>query len=64
LKDYFDIYVLSMGEAFDRGVLGRAVGDTFRRRGTGLPSGVPVGLSVTFAEEPGKAAQWRSFLNR
>ena len=64
MKDYFDIYVLSMGEAFDRGVLGRAVGDTFRRRGTGLPSGVPVGLSVTFAEEPGKAAQWRSFLNR
>jgi predicted nucleotidyltransferase component of viral defense system len=64
MKDYFDIYVLSMGEAFDRSVLGRAVGDTFRRRGTEWPSRVPAGLSAAFAEEPGKATQWRGFLHK
>jgi len=64
MKDYFDVYVLSMGEAFDRSVLGRAVGDTFRCRGTEWPSRVPAGLSAAFAEEPGKATQWRGFLRK
>lgn len=64
LKDYFDIYVLSMRGAFDRAVLGHAISETFRRRGTDLPSRLPVGLSSLYAEEPGRNAQWRGFLSK
>ncbi len=64
MKDYFDIYVLSLRGAFDQSVLARAIGETFRRRGTKLPSGLPVGLSAAYAEERGKTAQWRGFLAR
>lgn len=64
MKDYFDIYVLSMREAFDRAMLGHAISEAFRRRGTELPSGLPVGLSAAYALEPGKTAQWRGFLAR
>lgn len=64
LKDYFDIYALSMNERFELLVLSRAVKDTFERRGTPLPSESPMGLTQAFVDEPGKLLQWRSFLNK
>ena len=64
LKDYYDIYVLSMNERFELSVLSRAVKDTFERRSTPLPSETPMGLRQAFVVEPGKSPQWRSFLNK
>jgi len=64
LKDYFDIYVLSMNVSFELSVLSRAVKDTFERRGTPPPSEPPMGLTQAFVDEPGKPLQWRSFLNK
>ena len=62
LKDYFDIYILSAREPFELQVLSRAVRDTFERRGTPIPSGLPEGLLRVFVDEPGRMLQWRSFL--
>ena len=64
MKDYFDIYVLSEHESFDGHVLRNAVCDTFKRRGTTIPDGLPMALSREFATDPGKVAQWVGFLRR
>ncbi len=63
MKDYFDIHILSMHRTFDRSVLRQAVRDTFARRGTATPAEIPIGLTSAFAREPGKALQWRSYLD-
>jgi predicted nucleotidyltransferase component of viral defense system len=64
MKDYFDIYTLLEHKAFESSVLFQAVRDTFGRRRTPIPAELPQGLTRAFAEEPGKATQWRSFLKR
>ncbi|MCK5827932.1 nucleotidyl transferase AbiEii/AbiGii toxin family protein, partial [Candidatus Bipolaricaulota bacterium] len=64
LKDYFDIYTLSLNVPFDLPVLLQAIKDTFERRGTPLPSGIPIGLTQAFVDEPGKALQWHGFLDK
>ncbi|MCK6529903.1 nucleotidyl transferase AbiEii/AbiGii toxin family protein [Myxococcota bacterium] len=63
LKDYYDIYVLSRTLPFDER-LGEAIRATFTRRGTPVPTEVPVGLSREFADHPEKRAQWSSFLKK
>ena len=64
LKDYFDIYILSLNESFDLPVLSHAIRATFERRSSPLPSSTPIGLTQTFVDEPGKALQWRGFLDK
>ncbi|MCT0227446.1 MAG: hypothetical protein ACI9IO_000214 [Cyanobium sp.] len=64
LKDYFDLQVLLTREALDEQVLAEAVRRTFAVRSTPLPRQVPLGLSSEFAEDSGKQAQWRAFLQR
>jgi predicted nucleotidyltransferase component of viral defense system len=64
MKDYFDIFVLSEHKSFDGRVLCDAVCDTFKRRGTTIPEGLPMALSREFATDPGKVAQWVGFLRR
>jgi hypothetical protein len=64
LKDYFDIYILSLNQSFDLDILTCAVRDTFERRGTSLPSDFPVGLTQAFVAEPGRHLQWRGFLDK
>ena len=64
MKDYFDIYVLSTHETFDRLILSQAVRDAFERRGTPIPSDPPEGMTRAFVDEPGKAAQWQGFLGK
>lgn len=64
LKDYFDIYVLSRHGTFDRALLCQAVRATLDRRKTPIPDETPPGLTPAFAEETGRSAQWRSFLER
>ena len=64
MKDYFDIYILSEHESFDGHVLCDAVRDTFRRRGTAIPTEPPMALSHEFVRDPGKRTQWAGFLRR
>ena len=62
LKDFYDLWVISRTFELRQAALVAAVQRTFERRGTALPSEIPVGLTDEFAEA--WAAQWRAFLGR
>ena len=62
LKDFYDLWVISRTFELRQAALVEAVQRTFERRGTVLPSDIPVGLTDEFAEA--WAAQWRAFLGR
>ncbi|MDP6890110.1 MAG: nucleotidyl transferase AbiEii/AbiGii toxin family protein [Phycisphaerales bacterium] len=64
MKDYYDIVSIGRRFEFDGRQLSAAILATFRRRGTHLPSGVPTGLSLEFAEDVEKQRQWAAFLSR
>lgn len=64
IKDYYDLWVLSETQTFDGGTLKRAITATCERRGTVLPSELPVGLSDSFGRDPQKQTQWQVFLER
>ncbi|SCK61115.1 Nucleotidyl transferase AbiEii toxin, Type IV TA system [Variovorax sp. HW608] len=61
MKDYFDLWILSRHSDFDGAVLAQAVRATFERRGTGIPSGLPLGLTDEFALHEQKNMQWSGF---
>lgn len=61
MKDFFDLWILSRHSDFDGAVLATAIRATFERRGTGNPSGVPLGLTDEFALDAHKTRQWQAF---
>ena len=64
MKDFYDLWIIASHFSFDGPSFVEAVKATFIRRGTQIPSDVPIALSETFAEDPGKATQWQAFLRR
>lgn len=64
MKDFFDIWALSANFEFEEAPLREAIGETFRRRGTPMPSGKPTALSEQFASEKSKMAQWNAFASK
>ncbi len=64
MKDFYDVYVLAQGFAFDGMTLGRAVTATFGQRATSLPARVPLALTEEFSRDATKQTQWRAFLRR
>lgn len=64
MKDYFDVRALAREGALNAGQLGDAIAATFARRGTALPTGVPLGLSEEFARDAAKLNQWNAFLGK
>ncbi len=64
MKDYYDVYFLLSGISFDRGTLAKAIEETFQRRGTEIPKGIPDGLSESFSSLEMKKTQWRSFIEK
>jgi nucleotidyltransferase AbiEii toxin of type IV toxin-antitoxin system len=64
MKDFYDLFVLSNGHAFDGSTLASAIKATFARRRTSLPAAVPVALTTAFGEDAEKQTQWRAFLGR
>lgn len=64
MKDFFDLWVIARTFAFDGQTLSEAIGATFQRRQTPMPTETPLALSDAFAQDAGKRAQWRAFLNR
>jgi predicted nucleotidyltransferase component of viral defense system len=63
MKDYFDIWYLSERFPFDR-TLAEAARATFARRGTELPSRIPVALTDEFITDRVNQTQWRAFLRK
>jgi len=64
MKDFFDLWSLAREFEFDGRTLSRAIEATFARRRTPLPAGTPLGLSESFARDPGKATQWTAFVRK
>jgi len=64
MKDFYDLWVIARDFEFGGALLGRAIKATFERRGTALPTEVPLALSDEFSRDPGKKTQWVAFLRR
>ena len=64
MMDFYDLEVLFRTFAFDGALLADAIAATFARRGTPLPSGLPVALTPEFTDDRTKTTQWRAFLRK
>jgi hypothetical protein len=64
MKDFFDLWVLTRHSELDPTILHRAITATFARRGTALPTSIPVGLSDEVAGDGAKQIQWLAFTAR
>ena len=64
MKDFYDLFVFSDAFAFSGPILTASLDATFRHRGTGIPSELPLALTPDFMADPGRAVQWRAFLRR
>jgi len=64
MKDYYDLRALAREGALDEALLAEAIAATFARRGTALPSELPLGLTAEFARNTAKDAQWQAFLRK
>jgi predicted nucleotidyltransferase component of viral defense system len=62
LKDFYDIWFLSLVTDFSREKLARAIAATFDRRQTEIPTELPDALTPAFATDPSKQAQWKNFV--
>lgn len=62
LKDFYDLWALGRGFAFEGDVLGRALLATFERRETTLPATAPPALTAAFSGDPIKQKLWGAFL--
>lgn len=61
MKDFYDLWAIPRAINVPDEELAEAMRATFQRRQTPVPADRPPGLSSTFAEQPGKADQWRAF---
>jgi predicted nucleotidyltransferase component of viral defense system len=64
MKDFYDLHILSKTFSFDGSTLVQAMGATFSRRETKIPTEVPIALSDDSASNSDKIIQWKAFLNR
>lgn len=62
MKDFFDSWFLATNFDFDANRLRDAIVDTFRRRGTSLPTERPLPLTDGFTASTSKQAQWKAFV--
>ena len=64
MRDFYDVWQLSLRFEFEGSLLRDAINATFTRRRTELPAEAPTALTASFYEDPAKIVQWRSFLRR
>lgn len=64
LKDYLDLSVLLEREDLDPATLANAIAATFTRRGTALPTELPIGLTDEFANDASRQSLWTAFLRK
>ncbi len=64
MKDFFDLWNLSRHAGYDGELLARAVRATFVRRGTPVPTELPVGLTAGFYDNDEKRIQWNAFVRK
>ena len=64
IKDFYDLYTLPRSLSIDNDALRNSVKATFAQRETAIPPDRPVGLSMQFATNPSKIAQWLKYNKR
>ncbi len=64
MKDFYDVWLLSRLFEFEGGTLCQAVRNTFERRSTPLPDGLPFAFSDDFRRDTQKQTQWRAFVRK
>lgn len=63
LKDYLDLWMLIQLGIHETSLI-QAIRSTFNRRGTAIPRELPLGLSLTFAQNPDRIRQWKALRQR
>jgi len=53
MKDFYDLWMIARDFEFDGEILSKAIQATFRRRGTNIPTELPVALAGEFAADRG-----------
>lgn len=64
MKDFFDLWILARGFAFNGPSLCRAIQATFCRRKTELPTTPPLALTAEFGADSAKMKQWQAFARK
>jgi predicted nucleotidyltransferase component of viral defense system len=64
MKDFYDIYKLSVEFTFNGRVLKDTIQATFNRRNTDIPDNSPVALTTEFSQDPAKQRQWKAFISK
>jgi len=64
MKDFYDIWVIWKSMSPDEDMVAKAVANTFRRRGTELPTEPPLALTDEFFTDGTKQKQWEAFVRR
>ena len=64
MKDFYDLWLMSRLFEFDGTILCDAVRNTFQRRATKLPKGLPMAFMDEFKKDSQKQIQWRAFLQK
>ena len=64
MKDYYDLYCIAQTFELELSEIQLALERTFKSRSTPLPTDMPLGLSLEFAQNPVKILQWKGFLKR
>ena len=62
MKDFYDVWLLSRLFEFDGRTLCEAVRNTFIRRSTPLPGGLPMAFTDEFRKDVQKQTQWQAFV--
>ena len=64
MKDFYDVWLMSRLFEFDGRTLCDAIRNTFRRRSTPLPNGLPMAFTDEFCKDTQKQTQWRAFVRK
>jgi hypothetical protein len=64
MKDFYDIWLMSRLLEFNGRTLCDAILNTFKRRSTPLPLGLPMPFTDEFRKDAQKQTQWRAFVRK
>ena len=64
MKDFYDLWLMSRLFEFKGRTLCDAIRNTFERRSTPLPNGLPMAFTNEFIRDLQKQTQWRAFLRK
>ncbi len=64
MKDFYDLWLMSRLFEFEGSSLCNALHNTFKRRSTPLPQGLPIAFTNEFSKDKRKLSQWKAFVRK